>query len=637
MIGVPEIGERRSYRRQAIEKSCFSLWMKGIPQLNIRFLTHCVIASGLLCAGMLPQTVSAQERWRLGYVNADSLPASSFPFSYYTHVSLLGLNCNGNGALYNQWGYETNLWPAYRAGASAAGVKLMLFLGGNMTSCTNSSNLANYVKKIVGTVNGTDTSLNTGGVVFDGVTLDWESGMSNSVTTQYENLISALRAALGSNKLISVDGWQASYFATVIVNQQNNIDRFDNEMYDSAVNGSSNSAGQEWSWYNLADKSLNSNDSGSAESGFQYYVAAGFPASKINEGIPFYGYLYSGCTHAEVVGCKASGTQYTYRDIRNKASWWNTPHLYDSNNQSDYISFAGSNQYLTYTDTDQISALTTWGDSVNIGGYFVWEVDFEALSGGTQAQNFPLSFALYTDSQSGNSYAAPSITSTSPLPAGTVGKSYSLAVSAAGTKPMTWSITTGKLPSGLSLDSSSGVISGAPATSTSASFTVEASNAAGTSSKQFALAIGSRATAASKFKLVSKNSGLCLDVTGMSTAQGVQLQQWACTGNTNQTFQFAPVQGGYEIIAENSGLLLAVDGGVSATENGAAIVQSPKSGEANQIWNLTTSSDGSYSLKSVSSGKCVDVLGESTSEGAKIQQWQCTGNANQKWTLTPVQ
>jgi hypothetical protein len=49
------------------------------------------------------------------------------------------------------------------------------------------------------------------------------------------------------------------------------------------------------------------------------------------------------------------------------------------------------------------------------------------------------------------------------LAAGTVGKTYSQAVSSAmGIKPLRWSISGGLLPPGLSLDPSSGVISGTP-------------------------------------------------------------------------------------------------------------------------------------------------------------------------------
>jgi len=68
--------------------------------------------------------------------------------------------------------------------------------------------------------------------------------------------------------------------------------------------------------------------------------------------------------------------------------------------------------------------------------------------------------------------AAPLSVVTSSLPTGVVGSAYSTTLQAAGgVSPYTWSITTGSLPAGLSLNASTGVISGTPSGSGS-TFTV---------------------------------------------------------------------------------------------------------------------------------------------------------------------
>jgi hypothetical protein len=70
---------------------------------------------------------------------------------------------------------------------------------------------------------------------------------------------------------------------------------------------------------------------------------------------------------------------------------------------------------------------------------------------------------------------APTITTTA-LPAGTVGTAYSQTLTATGTTPIIWSITTGNLPAGLTLNTATGIISGTPTAAGTANFTVRAAN-----------------------------------------------------------------------------------------------------------------------------------------------------------------
>jgi large repetitive protein len=77
--------------------------------------------------------------------------------------------------------------------------------------------------------------------------------------------------------------------------------------------------------------------------------------------------------------------------------------------------------------------------------------------------------------------AALTITTTA-LPNGTVGQSYSRPVQATGgTGALSWTISTGALPAGLNLDPSSGVISGTPTAPGTSFFTVRVQDAAGQS------------------------------------------------------------------------------------------------------------------------------------------------------------
>lgn len=88
--------------------------------------------------------------------------------------------------------------------------------------------------------------------------------------------------------------------------------------------------------------------------------------------------------------------------------------------------------------------------------------------------------ALSACGGSGNSGGTqnPPVILTSALPVGTVGVPYSASLSASGgTAPLTWSITSGNLPSGLTLSAASGVISGTPAALGKSSFMVTVSDA----------------------------------------------------------------------------------------------------------------------------------------------------------------
>lgn len=77
------------------------------------------------------------------------------------------------------------------------------------------------------------------------------------------------------------------------------------------------------------------------------------------------------------------------------------------------------------------------------------------------------------------SASVPSITTTSPLPAATVSSAYSVTLAASGS-PTSWAITSGSIP-GVTLNTSTGVLSGTPTTAGSDTITVTATNGTGTS------------------------------------------------------------------------------------------------------------------------------------------------------------
>ena len=86
---------------------------------------------------------------------------------------------------------------------------------------------------------------------------------------------------------------------------------------------------------------------------------------------------------------------------------------------------------------------------------------------------------------------APAIT-TKSLPNGTVGTAYSQTLAATGSDTITWSIESGSLPAGLSLNESTGEITGTPTAAGTSTFTVKANNNYGSDSKSLSITISAQ-------------------------------------------------------------------------------------------------------------------------------------------------
>jgi Ricin-type beta-trefoil lectin domain-like/Putative Ig domain len=136
-------------------------------------------------------------------------------------------------------------------------------------------------------------------------------------------------------------------------------------------------------------------------------------------------------------------------------------------------------------------------------------------------------------------------------------------------------------------------------------------------------------------KLVIGNDSLCLDGYGDTSNAGAIIDQWTCSGQTNQEFQFVPTSGGFgELEVENSGQDVTVLN--SSTSQGVAdIVQEPVNGNAASQWLPEQQSDGSYEFKNDNSGLCLDVDGGGSNLGQQLDQWPCKNAPGTNQDFTP--
>ena len=128
--------------------------------------------------------------------------------------------------------------------------------------------------------------------------------------------------------------------------------------------------------------------------------------------------------------------------------------------------------------------------------------------------------------------AAPSIT-TDTLPDGKVGEAYSHTLTATGTAPITWSID-GGLPAGLSLNADTGEISGTPTAEGTATFTVKATNSAGSNTKELSITITKAAPAEHTITVTTEGGGTA----SASSAKAVVGTEIRLTAKPDEGYRF---------------------------------------------------------------------------------------------------
>ena len=181
--------------------------------------------------------------------------------------------------------------------------------------------------------------------------------------------------------------------------------------------------------------------------------------------------------------------------------------------------------------------------------------------------------------------------------------------------PLAWSES--GLPAGLTINASTGTVTGTPTTASTSSVTVTAKDETGAKkSVAFTWTINNAVAG----KPITGDHGKCLDDFGGDTTNGTKVDIWTCNNTVSQQWLFSAgalsVQG--KCLDDSS------QGGA-----GAKLVLWTCNGHAAQIW--THHTDGEYTLKL--NGLCLTDPSGSATDGTQVVIRKCSNFADQHWTL----
>ena len=197
-----------------------------------------------------------------------------------------------------------------------------------------------------------------------------------------------------------------------------------------------------------------------------------------------------------------------------------------------------------------------------------------------------------------------------------VGASVNLAIQGSSTagNPLTWSAP--GLPVGLTINASTGTITGTPTTVAVYNPTIIAKDVTGAHhSLQFTWTINSAVTGA-----IKGQHGKCLDDFGGGTANGNKVDIWTCNGTASQKWTFS---GGHLMVL---GKCL---NDASHTGAGTKLVIWGCNTHKGQLW--THRSNGEYVLQL--NGLCLTDPSASSVNGTQVQIRTCQNFADQHWSL----
>jgi chitinase len=308
--------------------------------------------------------------------------SAQIPFNMLTHINHAGVSFEVTQGIPSLVVPEGFMEPELISKSHAAGVKVLLLLGGDFNGLEQGSETGTAIRNLVDDVAAFETEHG-----YDGVDIDWEYPETSTDRQLLVELMAKFRESNGGYTLsIDVAPWGG--YGYDLLQLQKSLDYFNIMMYDCAgpwTNDGQLNSPIFWDWHD--PEPYECQPGGSAQASAEIFLSR-VPAEQLTMGTPFYGYQYTNVS--ELFGVCPNSAWTSDGNCDNTVQTHNyAPAFKALINQNGWHTLRdpialvpymlkddGSPGYITYDDALSTYTRVWYSDwSLGLGGTFMWSLD----------------------------------------------------------------------------------------------------------------------------------------------------------------------------------------------------------------------------------------------------------------------